>query len=74
MYRFELRVDGMTCADCERAATRELVRVSGVEDVQVDVPAGLVWVDCRSVPPRDQVEAAVYDAGFDLTAMSELAR
>jgi copper chaperone CopZ len=74
MYEFELRVDGMTCADCERAATRELIRIDGVEDVRADVPAGLIWVVCRSVPPRDQVEAAVYDAGFDLTATSDLVR
>jgi copper chaperone CopZ len=63
----ELRVDGMTCEHCERAVTRELLQVDGVEQVRVDVPRGLVWAQhAERVPDPRELAAAVDEAGFDL--------
>jgi len=60
------RVDGMTCAHCVAAVTKELMKVDGVNEVRVDLADGLVHVDCASAPDQEAVSAAVDEAGFEL--------
>lgn len=61
-------VTGMTCGHCAQAVTGELSGLPGVEDVQVDIPAGAVTVTSAAPLPEDQVRAAVDEAGYELVA------
>jgi copper chaperone len=62
-------VEGMTCEHCERAVVQELTGVEGVQSVTVDlVPQGVsvVTVTGERAPSRDEVAAAVDEAGYTL--------
>ena len=59
-------VSGMSCQHCVDAVTAELGRIAGVEQVQVDLPAGSVEVISAEPLELDQVRAAVDEAGYDL--------
>jgi copper chaperone CopZ len=59
-------VTGMSCGHCAASITVEVVQVSGVSDVDVDVPAGLVTV--RGETADDEaVRAAIVEAGYQVT-------
>ena len=65
-------VEGMTCAHCVGAVSREVTRIEGVEGVQIQlVPDGVSRVEVESSAPLDQslVAAAVAEAGYDLTGV-----
>ena len=59
-------VTGMTCRHCVSAVQDELGALVGVQDVTVDLPAGRVQVTSDSEIRRDQVAAAVDEAGYQL--------
>ena len=61
-------VAGMSCQHCIDAVTAEVGRLAGVEQVQVDLAAGAVTVTSAAPLDRDQLRAAVDEAGFDLVA------
>lgn len=59
------RVPGMSCGHCQEAVSSEVVQVSGVQDVTVDLDSKLVRVrgsdlDDRAI--RDAIDAAGYAA------------
>lgn len=60
------QVAGMTCSHCEAAVAAELRELVGVDDVAVElVPGGVSSVRVTSAEPlgRDQVAAALDEAG-----------
>lgn len=59
-------VKGMTCAHCVQAVSSELNGLSGVEDVQVDLPSGKVTVTSEQPLDPAAVAAAVDEAGYEL--------
>ncbi|CAM4339804.1 heavy-metal-associated domain-containing protein [Nocardia ninae] len=59
-------VRGMTCGHCANSVTRELLTVSGVRGVDVDVDSGRVVVTSERPLGQDAVRAAVTEAGFEL--------
>ncbi|WP_043736814.1 MULTISPECIES: heavy-metal-associated domain-containing protein [Nocardia] len=59
-------VRGMTCGHCANAVTRELLSVTGVHGVDVDVACGRVVVTSERQVGEDEVRAAVTEAGFEL--------
>lgn len=59
-------VTGMTCAHCVAAVTEEVSAIDGVESVAVDLDSGLVTVTAQTDPTREQVAAAVDEAGYAL--------
>lgn len=59
-------VSGMTCGHCATAVSRELLAVTGVTGVDVDVDAGQVKVTSEQALTEDEVRAAVTEAGFAL--------
>lgn len=59
-------VVGMSCQHCVDAVTAELGRLTGVEQVTVDLAAGAVTVASDGPLSLDDVRAAVDEAGFDL--------
>ena len=59
-------VTGLTCDHCANAVTDELGRLDGVSSVRVElVPAGTsaVTVACDQPPDRQDIAAALEDAG-----------
>ncbi|MCU1371608.1 MAG: Heavy metal transport/detoxification protein [Ilumatobacteraceae bacterium] len=59
-------VTGMSCQHCVDAVTAEVGRLSGVEQVQVDLPTGAVTVTSAAPLAIDAVRAALDEAGYDL--------
>lgn len=65
--RFE--VNGMTCAHCVASVAEELSALGGVERVDVDLAPGAastVTVTADRPLTRDEIRAAVEDAGYSL--------
>lgn len=59
-------VTGMTCGHCVASVTEELQEVAGVTDVAVDLPTGAVTVTSEQPLSREDVAAAVTEAGYQL--------
>ena len=57
-------VPGMHCAHCERAVKDELVVVSGVDDVEVDLDTKLVVVHGERLDD-EALRAAIVEAGYE---------
>jgi copper chaperone CopZ len=69
MQTTELKVDGMTCGSCVASVTKALKRVSGVQDVEVDLGSGIARVrgehGAHQVP---ELVAALDEAGYQAGA------
>jgi copper chaperone len=61
-------VTGMTCEHCVRAVTEEVLGVTGVADVTVDLATGRLRVVSDMVVPFQAIEAAVDEAGYTVAA------
>jgi copper chaperone len=59
-------VTGMTCGHCVKAVTEEVSAIEGVESVEVDLETGAVTVAAGADPTREQMVAAVDEAGYAL--------
>ena len=59
-------VTGMTCEHCVKAVTEEVTAIEGVETVEVDLGTGAVTVPSPTDPSREQMAAAVDEAGYTL--------
>lgn len=60
-------VSGMTCGHCVASVTEELLEVPGVENVEVALETGAITVTSAAPVSREQVDAAVREAGYALT-------
>ena len=63
------QVTGMTCAHCVGAVTDELSRLSGVNEVRIELVSGgvsVVTVDASAPLEAAVVRAAVDEAGYEL--------
>lgn len=60
----EFQVTGTTCAHCERAITREVGQILGVEKVEVSAATGRLIVSSTDAVDDEQVLAAVDEAGY----------
>ncbi len=59
-------VTGMTCEHCVKAVTEEVTAIEGVETVEVDLGTGAVTAASPTDPSREQMAAAVDEAGYTL--------
>ncbi|MFF0466967.1 heavy-metal-associated domain-containing protein [Micromonospora zamorensis] len=66
MVNTTYQVQGMTCGHCVSAVSAEVGAIPGVQDVQVDLPAGRVTVSSDQPLDPAVVRAAVDEAGYDL--------
>lgn len=66
MNEVEFRVNGMTCAHCERALSAELGSVPGVTGAEIDASSGRVLLRFGGLVERAAVADAVSEAGFEL--------
>ncbi len=65
-------VDGMTCAHCVGAVTREVSALPGVTGVRIDLPSGAVSVESDATLAEQAIEAAVEEAGYVLRRPDQL--
>jgi copper ion binding protein len=59
-------VEGMTCNHCVAAVTEEVSKLPGVSSVTVDLVSGQVQVTSAEPLTREEVAAAVVEAGYEL--------
>lgn len=59
-------VTGMTCGHCVASVTEEVSELPGVTDVQVDLASGTLTFTSDAAVTREQVNAAVTEAGYAL--------
>ncbi|SDE12148.1 heavy-metal-associated domain-containing protein [Auraticoccus monumenti] len=59
-------VTGMTCEHCVASVTEEVGEIAGVTGVQVDLSSGSVVVTSDQPVSREDVSAAVDEAGYQL--------
>ena len=57
-------VVGMTCDHCVHAVTTEVSALTGVSQVQVDLPTGKVHVTSQQPVPTARLREAIEEAGY----------
>lgn len=60
-------VTGMTCGHCVASVTEEISEITGVRNVDVDLASGALTFESDQPVAREAVEAAVREAGYQLT-------
>ncbi|MCU0279935.1 MAG: sulfite exporter TauE/SafE family protein [Candidatus Nanopelagicales bacterium] len=65
LQRRTVPVVGMTCDACEKRVGRALLRIPGVESVDVSARRGTAVLRGAPLPPTDRVEAAIRSAGYE---------
>lgn len=60
------RVEGMTCAHCVSTVTSELTGLDGIDDVTVDLEAGIVTVTGSAAEHESTISSTVDEAGYSL--------
>ncbi len=65
-YRTHVTVTGMTCQHCVMSVTEEVSEIEGVSAIDVSLDSGLVTVLSDRDVERDEIAAAVGEAGFEL--------
>ncbi|MGD9705288.1 MAG: heavy-metal-associated domain-containing protein [Acidimicrobiia bacterium] len=59
-------VTGMTCDHCVASVREEIGELSGVREIAVDLPTGLVTVTTDAQVDDADIRAAIEDAGYQL--------
>jgi len=67
MIQSNYSVDGMTCDNCVKHITSEVMKLPGVTSVDVRLDGGRMIVTSDESVPFEQIEAAVAEAGDDYT-------
>jgi copper chaperone len=62
-------VDGMTCDHCANAVRAELVKLTGVAEVEVEVGAGKVKITGAQLPSDTELRAAIDEAGYTFVGL-----
>jgi len=65
-------VEGMTCSHCVSSVSKELSRLAGVKNVDIELVAGgisRVRVDSDRALDDGEVAAAIDEAGYDLVGL-----
>ena len=65
-FRMCVTVTGMTCQHCVMSVTEEVSEIEGVSAVDVSLDSGLLTVLADRDVERDEIAAAVGEAGFEL--------
>lgn len=65
-FRAHVTVTGMTCQHCVMSVTEEIAEIRGVSAVEVQLGSGTVTVSADRAVDRDEIAAAVTEAGFEL--------
>jgi copper chaperone len=66
----EYTVSGMSCDHCINSVTTELMTLTGVSQVLVDLPTGHVQVTSTEPIPFEEISVAIDEAGYELVGAS----
>lgn len=72
--RFDLQVEGMTCAACVRRVEKAIRGVAGVREASVNLVTHTASVAFEGAVSRDAVAVAIEKAGYAVPASERLAR
>lgn len=64
----ELKIEGMTCGHCAMSVTKELSKLDGAAEVQVDPQAGTASLVVADGVTAEAVAEAVDEAGYQLVS------
>jgi copper chaperone CopZ len=64
--RQTINVTGMTCQNCVRHVRTALESLPGVRSVHVDLTSGEADLDAERVIPRQELQAALGEAGYGI--------
>lgn len=67
----DYEVKGMSCEHCVASVTSELIRLSGVEAVSIDLVSGTVSVTSDTPIPLGDVATAIDEAGYELAGSGQ---
>ncbi len=72
MSNIILEVPDVSCAHCEKTIVNALAQQPGVQSVQVDIPAKVVYLDYDPATlPLTQVQAILDEEGYPVAATRE---
>ena len=66
MQTMQIQIAGMTCQNCVRHVTEALSEIPGVREVVVSLANGAATVETDRQISRDELKAALDDAGYEL--------
>ena len=71
---YQLQVNGLACPFCEYNIHKKLSKIEGVNDVKVNLKAGLVDVHMQEgvALPKAKIKQDITDAGFTLKSVKKL--
>lgn len=61
-----ITVSGMTCDHCINAVTEELMKLSEVTDVKIQLDSGKVDIESDSELNPGLIESAIQEAGYEV--------
>ncbi|MBO5992740.1 MAG: heavy-metal-associated domain-containing protein [Acidaminococcaceae bacterium] len=61
-----LKVEGMTCGNCQKHVHNALAKMEGVTAVEVSLEAKTAKVKADRDIPMDEFEKVITDAGYEL--------
>jgi Cu+-exporting ATPase len=64
--RQTISVTGMTCQNCVRHVSQALSELPGVRSVDVNLESGSARLEAEREIPRDELSAALDEAGYRL--------
>lgn len=67
LEEFEIRIEGMTCGDCENAVKSALLKCAGVKSAQANYKEGNAIIEADAdLIDGDEIKDAIEKAGFSL--------
>ncbi|AZV59109.1 heavy metal-associated domain-containing protein [Clostridium sp. AWRP] len=66
-----VHVEGMSCSHCVDHVKSALESVDGISSVKVDLNSKTAVVKCLQEINNSDIEAAVKDAGYEVTSIEE---
>lgn len=64
MHTTQITVKGMTCGHCVQSVEKEIKKIDGVVDTNIELTSGLVSIESSSPLDLDKLQHAVKEAGY----------
>ena len=63
-----IEIKGMACPYCAYGMEKELLKVTGVEKVEIELKEGLAYISTpiKQKPSKEQISTIIKDAGFTI--------
>ncbi len=63
IMKYEIQIEGMSCGHCVMAVKKELSKLQGIENMDVQIGSAVVEVNDAELS-REQLATAIEEAGF----------